>query len=120
MQLNVYEILNQFSRSLTALKGVLAKGRAHGDAKKVDFSVLLQTRLAPDQLPLVKQIQIASDNAKGCAARLTGVEAPKMEDKETTFDEVLHRIDQTVAFLKTIKPEQLQGYESRKATFPWR
>lgn len=119
MQVPVPEILQQFGRSLTALKGVLAKANAYCEQKKVDFSVLAQTRLVPDQFPFGRQIQIASDNAKGCAARLAGVESPKMEDTEQTYEEFVARIDRTLAFLDSIDPARLEGYESRKVSFPW-
>ena len=119
MQIAVHDFIPQFVRSLTALKAVLAKGRSWADAHKVEFTTLTQTRLVPDQFALGRQVQIATDNAKGCAARLAGVEPPKMEDKEQTFEEFMVRIDRTVEFLKTIKPEQLSGYESRKVSFPY-
>jgi hypothetical protein len=64
-------------------------------------------------LPLARQVQIAGDNAKGCAARLAGVDPPKFEDNETTFPQLLERVDKTVAFLKTLKPAQIDGSEGR-------
>jgi hypothetical protein len=105
-----------FIRMLRNLRAILEKGAAHAAAKKFDTAVLVQARLAPDMLPLARQIQIASDNAKGCAARLAGVEPPKFEDNETTWDQLLERIDKTVAFLKSLKPEQVDGSEGRAVT----
>jgi len=102
-----------FLQMLGNLTAILQKGQAHADAKKFDASVLFSARLAPDMLPLFKQVQIASDNAKGCAARLAGVDAPKFEDNETTYAQLLERIDKTVAFLKTLKPAQIDGSEGR-------
>ncbi len=119
MQIAVFDFIPQFIRSLTALKGVLGKGRAWADAHKVEFASLAQSRLVPDQFTLARQIQSASDNAKGCAARLAGVEPPKMEDKEQSFEDFMMRLDRTIDFLKTIKPEQLSGYETRKISFPY-
>ena len=87
--------------------------------KKIEMSVLLQTRLAPDQFPLSKQIQIASDVAKLCAGRLAGSEYPSFEDQEKTIEEFYQRIDKTLAYLETIKPEQFAQYESKTVQFPW-
>jgi hypothetical protein len=109
-----------FVRMLTQLRGVLQKGLAHAEAKKVDPAVLVQARLAPDMLPLVRQIQIASDNAKGPCARLAGVEPPKMEDNEATFADLVARIDRTLDYLKTLRPEQIDGSEERAITLPLR
>lgn len=121
MQVSVYELtVPQFIRSLNALKGVLHKAQQYAEKKKIDMPVLLQTRLAPDQFPLAKQIQITCDGAKFCVSRLTGGEAPRFEDKETTLDEFMARIDKTVAYLQTIKPEQFEGYEAKTVRFPWR
>jgi uncharacterized protein len=102
-----------FLQLLGNLKNLLQKGAAHAEAKKFDAAVLFNARLAPDMLPLVKQIQIASDNAKGCAARLAGIEPPKFEDTEATYAELAGRVDKTIAFLKTLKPAQIDGSEER-------
>lgn len=110
---------DQFITSLTALKGVLKKGHDFAQAKKIDFSVLLQTRLAPDQFPLVRQVQIATDNAKGCVARLAQLENPKFEDNEATYEQLMARIDRAIDFIKTAKPENFQGYEKQTVEFPW-
>lgn len=103
-----------FLRMLGNLKAILQKGAAHAAARKFDPAVLFNGRLAPDMLPLVRQVQIASDNAKGAAARLAGVEPPKMADDETTYAQLTERIDKTIAFLKTLKPEQIDGSEGRE------
>lgn len=102
-----------FQKSLTALKGVLAKGAAHALDKKIDESVFLGSRLAPDMFPLTRQVQIAADFGKGPVARLAGVELPKYEDVETTFASLAARIDKTLAFISTFKPEQIDGQENR-------
>ena len=107
-------------RSLTNLRAILEKAAAHAEAKKIDPSVLLGTRLYPDMFPLVRQVQIASDNAKGAAARLAGLEPPKYDDTEVTFPELVARIDKTIAYLKTFKPEQIDGSEERSITLPRR
>ena len=121
MQISVYDLtVPQFTLSLKALKNVLNKSQAFATTKKIEMSVLLQTRLAPDQFPLIRQIQISTDLAKGCAFRLTGVEAPVFEDKDQTCDELLQRIDKTISYLQTIKPEQFEGYEKKTVKFPWK
>jgi len=120
MQVSVYDITAaQFPRSLQALKSILLKSKSFADAKKVDMSVLLNSRLAPDQFPLAKQIQIACDNAKFICSRLSGATPPKHADDETTFDEFIQRIDNTIAFIKTIKAEQFSDYEAKEVRFAW-
>lgn len=104
----------EFKRSLLALQAILVKAEAFVAEKKITDSVLLGAFLAPDQFPFVKQIQIVSDSAKGTAAKLAGVEAPKMEDNETTLPELKTRIDKTIAFLDTLKAEQFEQSEERE------
>lgn len=101
------------TRTLNNLSSVLKKAQNHADAKKIDPSVLVAARLFPDMYPLSRQVQIATDMSKGAAARLAGVEIPKYEDNETTFDDLQARIAKTIAFLESIKPEQLTGAETR-------
>ena len=100
-------------KSLTALKGVLAKGAAHAEAKKIDESVFLSSRLSPDMFPLMRQVQIAADFGKGPVARLAGVEVPKYDDTEATFAELAARIDKTLAFVGTFTAAQIDGQEDR-------
>jgi len=105
-----------FIRMLNNLIAILEKAVAHAEAKKIAPAVLLSSRLYPDMFPLSRQIQIASDTAKGGAARLAGMEPPSYEDKETTFPELIERLRKTVAFLNTLKPEQIDGSEKKKVT----
>ena len=105
-----------FIRMLNNLAAILEKAAAHAEAKKITPAVLLGSRLYPDMFPLSRQIQIASDTAKGGAARLAGMEPPSYEDKETTFPELIERLRKTVAFLNTLKPEQIDGSEKKKVT----
>jgi len=109
-------------RTLQNLSNILAKGAAHCEARKIDPNAFLSARLYPDMFPLTRQVQIASDTVKGAAARLAGVEIPKYEDNETTFAELQVRLDKTVAFLQTIKPEQIDGKEGADIvlSFPMR
>ena len=98
----------------------LDKAEAHAQAKKFDTANYLTARLAPDMLPFVRQIQMASDAAKFAIARLAGVEAPKFEDNETNFAELRERIAKTVAFIKTVSAEQIDGTEDKDIALPRR
>jgi hypothetical protein len=120
MNIPVFEVtVPQFILSLSALKDLLKKGYEYADSRGIDMNVLFQSRLAPDQFPLGKQVQIACDVAKFCASRLTGVAAPSFEDDEKSLNDYVARIDTTIEYLRQFKPEQFQGYERRKVTFPW-
>jgi uncharacterized protein len=103
---------------LNALSAVLDKAAAFAAAKKIDASVLLNTRLAPDMFPLTRQVQIATDLAKNGASRLAGVEPPRYEDTETTIDELKARIAKTIAHLKTLDPKKIDAAGERELTFP--
>lgn len=114
MTLSMYQAsVPVFVRALGNLKHVLQKGAEHAKAKSVTDEVLLQTRLIPDMLPLVKQVQIACDMAARGAARLAGAEPKSFEDNETTLEQVYARIDHAVEYIKTFKPEQIDGSEGR-------
>jgi uncharacterized protein len=115
MPVSLYEVsIPIFTLSLSNLSAILDKAQSHGEAKKVDPKVIPQARLIVDMLPLSAQIQIACDTAKGAAARLAGVAVPKHEDTEATLAELKARVAKTLDFIKTIKPEQLQGAETRE------
>ena len=101
-------------RMLGNLKRILKKAEKHAAAKKIDPSVFLNARLAPDMFPLTRQIQIASDSAKGCAARLSGVKIPVYKDTEKTFSQLYQRIDKTIAFLKKANRKAFAGSEKRE------
>lgn len=107
-------------RTLGNLIAILEKAAAHAEAKKIDPSVLVGSRLSPDMFPLGRQVQIASDNAKGCAARLAGIEPPRYEDTESTFPELVARLKKTIAFLESLAPEQFEGAETRPITLQMR
>ena len=107
-----------FVQFLTSLSAVLDKTAAHAEAKKIDPSVLLNTRLAPDMFPLVRQVQVATDLAKNGAARLAGIEPPRYEDKETTIGELKARLAKTVAYIKTLDATQIDAAADRQITFP--
>lgn len=103
-----------FIRMLNNLEAILEKAMAHCEAKKIDPAVLINFRLYPDMFAFAKQIQVAVDAAKNGSARLAGVEAPKFEDNEKTFPELIERVQKTIAFLNTLKPEQIDGAEARE------
>jgi hypothetical protein len=103
-----------FVKALSNMSAILDKAAFYAEEKKFDVSYLLQSRLFPDQFPFIRQIQIASDVAKGAAARLAGIELPKMEDNETTVVELKKRIEKTINFLQTLKPDEIDGSEDKK------
>lgn len=102
-----------YTQFLTSLSAILKKAAAHAEAKKIDPSVLINARLSPDMFALARQVQIATDHAKGSLARLAGVEIPSYADTESTFDELEARIQKTLAYVKTFKPEQIDGTEGK-------
>jgi hypothetical protein len=114
----IAQTIPDFIRTLTALSGILEKGAASAQARKIDPLVLTSARLAPDMFPLTKQVQIACDASKLGFARLSGMEAPKFEDTETTFEELQTRITKTIDFLHTVKAESLVGAEDKVISFP--
>src|SRR5512144_1131247 len=97
-----------------ALSAVLDKAGQFAAAKKIDPSVLLNSRLAPDMFSLTRQVQVASDLAKIGTARLAGVEPPRYEDKEATIDELKARLAKTVAFIKTLDPKSIDAAADRE------
>jgi hypothetical protein len=109
-----------FTRMLGNMLVWLDKAEAHAQTRKFDASNYLGLRLAPDMLPLTKQVQIASDAAKGCMARLSGQEVPKWEDNEATFDDLRARIRKTMDYVASVKPALLEGSEQREIVIPLR
>ena len=107
-----------FEIGLNALSGVLDKAAAFVSAKKIEPSVLLGYRLAPDMFALGRQVQVACDQAKNGSARLAGVEPPKFEDTETTIDQLKERVAKTVAFIKTLDTKAIDASVDREVTFP--
>jgi hypothetical protein len=103
---------------LNALSAVLDKAEAHATAKKIDPSVLLNSRLAPDMFALTRQVQIATDLAKNGASRLAGAEPPRYEDTETTIEQLKARLQKTVAHLKSLDTKQIDASADREITFP--
>ena len=106
------------TRMLTNLSHILAKAEQFVEAKKIDPTALTSYRLAPDMLPFTRQVLIACDAVKNGVARLSGVEAPKFEDQETTLAQLQERIQKTVAFIATVPASALDGTEDKEITFP--
>jgi hypothetical protein len=107
-------------RGLTNLSAILEKAEAHAAARNIDPSVFINGRLAADMYPLTRQVQIATDMAKGCAARLAGLEIPRYEDNETTFPELRARIAKTIDFLQSVTASQVDGSEDKALTIKLR
>ena len=101
-------------RALSNLSKIMDKAVAQAKAQDMPLSTLLEARLAPDMHPFPRQIQIASDAAKGAAARLANIEAPAMADTETTFPELQARIAKTIDFLKSVSADKMAGAEDRE------
>jgi hypothetical protein len=102
-----------FVHFLKSLSGILKKAEAHCEAKKIDPAVMLGMRLYPNMLALTRQVQIATDTAKGAGARLAGIAVPSFADEEQTFEELQARLTKTIAFLDSLKPEQFTDAATR-------
>ena len=109
-----------FVRLLGNLSAWLDKAAAHAEAKKFDQSVYITSRLSPDMLPFPNQIQIACDGVKFGVARLSGVEAPKFEDNETTLAQLKERIAKTLAFVQSVDADKIIGTEEKDINVPRR
>ncbi|SOD53031.1 DUF1993 domain-containing protein [Pseudoxanthomonas wuyuanensis] len=107
-------------RALRNLREILRKGQTHAQSQGYDPAVLLQSRLYPDMLPLLRQVQIATDTAKFAPARLAGVESMRFDDTETGFDELYARLDRTIEYLGSFSAEQIDGSETREVLLPTR
>lgn len=105
-----------FVQGLKGLKGVLTKAQAQVEAKGWDPEALLKARLYPDMFPLIRQAQIATDFAKGCCARLAGEEVPAWDDTETSFAELIARVDRAIAYVEGLDPIAFAGAEDRDIT----
>ena len=114
MPISMYQVsLPPLVRALTNLSATLRKAEKHAKSRGIDPTILLNARLYPDMFPLMRQIQLTTDFAKGAAARLAGVEVPKYPDNETTFAEARARIAKCIRFLRSFKARQIDGSEMR-------
>lgn len=117
MSLSMYEAsIPVFIRMLKNLSVIMTKAADYAELKKINPSVLINARLAPDMFPLVRQIQIATDSVKGCAARLATIAIPSFSDTEASFEEIQERISKTLSFLSTISASQIDGTEENAIT----
>ncbi len=115
----LYEMTVPYSiKALRNLSRILDKAAQHAEAKKFDYEIFLNSRLAPDQFPLSRQIQIACDTAKLGASRLTGKPAPVHDDKEKTLSEFKKRIEETIGYLTDLSAKDYEGADQRKITNP--
>lgn len=121
MSISLYQVtVPVFVKTLANLQAVLAKAKAHALDHKIEESVFVNARLYPDMLPLARQVQIATDIARGCAGRLAGAEPPSYEDKEQSFDDLAARIARTIDYMNGLDEKQFDGAETREITRPVR
>lgn len=119
MPLSMYQAsVPAFIKTLSNLSAIIDKAATQAAARKIEPSVLLNTRLYPDMFPLVRQVQLAADFAKGAGGRLAGAKLPKYPDTESSFEELKTRIAKTIGFLKTLKAKQIDGSEEKEITLP--
>lgn len=117
MSLSMYQASAPvFTQGLKGLLKALAKAEAHVEQRKLDPAALLQARLYPDMFPFLRQVQIATDFAKGGVARLAGVEPPAYDDVETSFGELTARVERALAFVAAFEASQIDGSEDRDIT----
>lgn len=115
MSISMYQAsVPVYTQFLTALSNILKKAEAFAEAKKIEPSVLITARLAPDMFALARQVQIATDHVKGSLARLSGADVPSFPDTETTFAELQARIQKTLDYARTFKPAQIDGTEEKE------
>ena len=121
MNLSMYQAsVPLLSRMLTNLANCLNKAAKHCEDRKIDPGALLSARLYPDMFHLIKQVQVATDMAKGGVARLAGQEPPVFEDTEKSFPDLAARIEKTIAFISGFKPGQINGTEEKEITLKMR
>ena len=102
-----------FKQILNSIDAILSKAEEHANTKKIEASVFLQARLSPDMFPLIRQVQIAADFAKGVSARLAGVDVPEFEDSEVSFADLRARLAKTLLFIQGLEPNLFDGSETR-------
>ena len=105
-----------FIRQLNGLAGCMKKAQASYAEKKCDEASLIAYRFYPDMFSFARQVQVATDHAKNCAALLAGIEAPQFEDNEKSLADLIARVEKTIAYLNSIKPEQIDGTEAKPVT----
>lgn len=108
-----------FKKNLLIAQTLLQKGLDHALETGMSETDFLEQRLAPDMFPLIRQVQIITDNAKGVTSRLTGIEAPVIPDTETSVAELISRIDTVIAYLDTFTHEQFTNAAEQKIMLPY-
>ncbi|KGM51783.1 hypothetical protein N792_09035 [Lysobacter concretionis Ko07 = DSM 16239] len=103
-----------FKQMLGSLVSILEKAETYAEERKIDPAVLLQLRLFPDMFPLVRQVQIACDFAKGVTARLADAEVPAYDDTEQTIEQLKVRVERTIAFVDSFDASRFEGAEERE------
>lgn len=103
-----------FVKMLGNMKAILEKAAAHAQARKIDESAFLTARIFPDMLPFTSQVHIATDFARGTCARLSGAEPPSIENDEKSIADLISRVERSIAYVKSLKPEQIDGSERRE------
>lgn len=117
--LMIYDlVVTQFIRMLNNFSGILDKASQHAAAKKFDFEVLMQSRLAPDQFNFTRQVQILCDTAKKAAAQLTGKEAPVHADDEKSLADLRTRLASVTTYLQSFKEADFAAAETRHVSQP--
>jgi hypothetical protein len=120
MSQHVYDIaVTQFTRTLKGLKKSLEEAQKFAKERNFDDNSFLSLKAAPDMFPLVRQVQIATDNAKGGVSRLSGKQAPVFEDNETTMQQLVDRIDKTISYMAEFKASDFDNYKNQEMRFPW-
>lgn len=115
MAFSIYDAcVPPMAHMLGSFHSVLGKAEAYAKEKGENVDSYLELRLAPDMLPLTKQVHIATDMAKGGAARLAGMEVPTYEDNETSVAQLKARLTKTIAFLKSVEASKFAGAEDRE------
>ena len=114
MTISVYDqVIAPLKRGLESFDRIVSKAEAFAEARNISPEVLIHGRLRPDMLSFVSQVRIATDTAKGAAGRLAGVELPKWDDNEATFQDVHARLAKAIDYLSSFEPAQFEGVESK-------
>ena len=114
MSFSMYEAsVPVFTQILNSLAAIIDKAEAHANEKNIEPAALLQARLYPDMFPFARQVQVAADFAKGCSARLAGVEVPRYEDTEKSFSDLRERIAKTLAFINDLPRDAIEASAQR-------
>ena len=119
MKMSMYQAsVPRLAAMLENLSGILDKAQAHIDARRIDVAVLMGARLALDMYPFAKQVQIACDKARSVVARLADLEVPAYGDDERTLADLKQRIARSVAFIRSVPPERIDGTEDKVVELP--